>query len=143
MRLIDRLKARCKVEPATGCWEWQQGHNGAGYPQISLRPISSSAINVRRLVYLLEVGQLPKGRLVTSSCQDPLCINPAHLRPTTRQAVAKKNAREMNAKLTPDYRKAIWRRRKEGKPAGSVSKQQQGGTTGATAERPPEPFWMP
>ena len=120
MRLLDRLKLRCKVEPATNCWLWEQGHNGAGYPQISLRPISSHAINVRRLVYLLEVGQLPKGRLVTSTCQDPLCINPAHLKPTTRQAVAKKNAKEMNAKLTTGYRQLIWRRRKGEKPAGAV-----------------------
>ena len=103
--LIDRLKHRCRIEPATGCWVWTQGSTGNGYPQISLSAICSTPIQVRRLVYVMQVGQISRGSVVVSTCGENGCINPAHLKLMTRKALATRTINQVNKRLTPESRR--------------------------------------
>ena len=65
----------------SGCWEWSGRTNDDGYgwstkPHPSGRSVSVLA---HRNAYTAWVGQIPDGMLVRHSCDNPPCINPAHL----------------------------------------------------------------
>ena len=83
--LIDRLKDRCRLEPATGCWVWRQAKCGGGHPMVEIAELGKS-LNVRRLMYLIACGQIAKDRVISTSrtCGEKDCVNPAHLQSIRR-----------------------------------------------------------
>ena len=93
--LIDRLKDRCRIEPATGCWVWRQAKCGGGHPMIEIAELGKS-LNVRRLMYLIAVGQIAKGRVVSTSrtCGEKDCVNPEHLQSIRRADLNRQIAKE-------------------------------------------------
>jgi hypothetical protein len=70
----DRLKARLKAND-NGCLEWQ-GANSGGYGHISIDKVRWLT---HRLAYTLAKGEIPQGRLVCHTCDNPPCCNPDHL----------------------------------------------------------------
>lgn len=73
-------------------------------------------IKVYRLMYELFVGPIPKGMSVLHSCDNPACINPAHLRVAThaenmaemaRKGRSARGTRHPCAKLTEDLVREI------------------------------------
>ena len=84
--LIDRLKHRCKVT-VDGCWEWTGALDGKGLPSVQILALRKNTLPVRRLMYLLAVGPLAKGRLVLSTCETETCVNPEHLKSTTKASL--------------------------------------------------------
>ena len=84
--LIDRLKHRCKVT-VDGCWEWTGALDGKGLPSVQILALRKNTLPVRRLMYLLAVGPLAKGRLVLSTCENETCVNPEHLKVTTKASL--------------------------------------------------------
>ncbi len=62
-----------------GCWNWTGGKNEDGYGVCNLTMHGQREVKAHRLSYLLHHGALDRGLLVQHSCNNPSCVNPAHL----------------------------------------------------------------
>lgn len=63
--------------PPTLCWIWQGTVNAnSGYGYLTHRRRSYRA---SRVAYELFVGPIPDGNLIRHTCDNPPCVNPAHL----------------------------------------------------------------
>lgn len=93
----QRLEMRIK-HTDSGCWEYTGNCNEWGYGQLDVRKQRWMA---HRLAYTLWIGPIPEGMDILHSCDNPPCINPAHLRPGTQL----ENSLEMVAKGRTDAQK--------------------------------------
>ena len=73
---IENLQSRLKVNPSSGCWEWQHGPKGSGYGKF---PLSDGNIHAHRLSWILNFGEIPEGMFVCHHCDNPPCCNHEHL----------------------------------------------------------------
>jgi len=74
-----RFLRRVDKTPSSGCWLWTasriggnkwhgQWRNGEGQHELS-----------HRAAWRMFVGEIPEGMFVLHRCDDPICVNPAHL----------------------------------------------------------------
>ena len=82
----------------TGCWEWKGCRFENGYGRLA-------GIKTHRLSYETWVGPIPEGKLVRHRCDNPPCMNPAHLESGTnldnsRDMVERGRCRSGTQKLT-------------------------------------------
>jgi len=95
----------------TPCWVWT-GERSAGYGRIMIDPLP---VGAHRFAWTLANGPIPDGLFILHACDNPPCVNPAHLRPgTDRENVGDMIARgrryqppsagilNSRAKLTPN-----------------------------------------
>ncbi len=59
-----------------GCWEWKRAKSGNGYGVMSFYKKNEY---VHRISYRMFVGEIPSGKFVLHSCDNPKCFNPKHL----------------------------------------------------------------
>ena len=90
--LVRRFEEKY-VKADSGCWEWTASKAGKGYGQIKL-PRQRRQIYAHQLSYLIHKGEIPKGRYICHTCDNPGCVNPDHLFLGT----AKDNLQDMKAK---------------------------------------------
>ncbi len=75
---IDRFwKYVEKSENPDDCWIWLGGRDADGYGLFAIGHHRS--IRAHRFSYRLHYGELPRGPFVLHTCDNPPCVNPAHL----------------------------------------------------------------
>jgi hypothetical protein len=85
--LIDYIRARSVEEGE--CWIWQRGMSN-GYPYMHDGFGRGAPCRTVARVLAEALGKNTKGRIVTMTCGDRLCVNPAHVGVTTRSAAMKR-----------------------------------------------------
>lgn len=109
-RLIRRFAAKYVAGKPDECWEWTAGCNRRGYGKFS---IGKRTFGAHRIAYFLAKGDIPDDLLVRHTCDNPPCVNPAHLvLGTQAQNIADMDARGRRpiGKLTPKQIADIRRR---------------------------------
>lgn len=82
----------CRVNIVEGChWKWNGAGNHAGYGALTFR---GKAYSAHRLSYQAFNGPIPVGMHILHTCDNPWCVNPAHLQAGT----AKENRADCKAK---------------------------------------------
>ncbi len=100
--ITDKLKERfwAKVDTRGGCWLWRASlANRFGYGQFS---INNKVYAAHRVSFVITHGRMPKD-LLLHICDNPPCVNPAHL----REGSYKENVHDMIAKGRAGYHKII------------------------------------
>lgn len=84
------------------CWPWKGNRNRAGYGRIFRRDQGFS-IYAHRAAWVIAQGQdFPEGLIACHHCDNPSCVNPAHIYPGTylqNAADAHARGRQPNKKL--------------------------------------------
>lgn len=80
------IKLRSKIESRyviskSGCWEWTRGRFQYGYGKIKVK---GHTLGAHRVYYQLINGAVPSDLVISHLCDNPPCINPAHLEATTQ-----------------------------------------------------------
>jgi len=75
-----RIYAMSTPTPPDGCWEWIGQLTRKGYGTLKVGGRSSYA---HRVSYEELIGPIPKGKVIDHLCENPACVNPIHLEPTS------------------------------------------------------------
>lgn len=76
MGVLQRFLAKVSPCPVTGCWWWTEGCFSDGYPAFWM---NGKTVRANRASLLLHGGNLTKDQQALHHCDQPLCVNPAHL----------------------------------------------------------------
>lgn len=83
-----------KVKKSDGCWMWLGSKDSTGYGRIGAGGRQRSSLLAHRVSWQVNLGEIPEGKCVLHRCDNPSCVNPAHLflgsnRDNSQDALAK------------------------------------------------------
>jgi hypothetical protein len=101
LSLLDRLLNKVVIDQYTNCWEFTGGKNNIGYGMIR----DGKGMRTTHRVSYEEHTQtvIPKGLVVMHSCDNPCCVNPAHLSVGTHKDNSEDMVRKGRHNITPSH----------------------------------------
>lgn len=92
----DLARFHAKIQRSESCHLWAARKDREGYGQFWL---NGRQLRAHRLAFELAFGPVPDGKLVMHVCDNPSCVNPAHLRAgSTATNIADRNAKARQAR---------------------------------------------
>ncbi len=73
---IERFQDKVDIKGPNDCWEWKATISH-GYGNFS---IYSKMKTAHRVAWEIVNGPIPEDKMILHSCDNPLCVNPNHLR---------------------------------------------------------------
>lgn len=89
--MLEKIMSRIEKTPT--CWLWIGAHDRRGYGTFHHR---DNTYKAHRVVYTLLVGEIPPGKLLLHSCDNPACVNPEHLTPGHRKPQEKRPIKKLS-----------------------------------------------
>ena len=143
MAIIDDFWSHVKVGAADECWPWLRAVASIGYGKLTH---NYKQIYAHRHAYELVNGPIPEGMFVCHKCDNPICVNPAHLwagtpkdnmhdrdRKGRAACIGPKSQNVNTAKLTPADIIVIRKRAANGEPQKLIARDYAVGTTNISA----------
>jgi hypothetical protein len=95
----SRFAAKVGPSLPNGCTEWQGARLPRGYGQVATAGVGTQEL-AHRAIFAFERGPIPTGAVVMHECDNPRCVNSAHLRLGTHAD----NTQDMVAKRRHSWR---------------------------------------